>query len=232
MNLEDYCEKCGNTGTIFETGARCDCTHAKRSAMEAVSCLAVPKQYARIVFDKFSVNKDIGDDYPNRLQELYDSIVTNAMIARNVLICAPPKHSKTVFACSCITELFNYGVEVASIYDLLEVRKIISDMEFGYNNLYEEFPDKLIKAPYLFVKVPRVVNKSTYDIILYLMDKRLRRGGSTIYLYDGTYEELVVADKRGLLKDMKGDGYYKSLQVYSWESVNSTYAPLPDEQNL
>ena len=68
----------------------------------------------------------------------------------------------------------------------------------------------------LFVRSPSVITYDTYNNMSMLLDRRVRRGGSTIFLYNGTWRSLTSIDKRGTLKFLQGDGSGTSLEVSSW----------------
>ena len=72
----------------------------------------------------------------------------------------------------------------------------------------------ILSVRYLFVRA-----EVTYQVratIATLIDRRVRRGNSTIFLYNGTWKSLTFGDESGLLKGLKGDGSFSSIHVYNY----------------
>lgn len=213
-----YCIKCGNTG-IDINGNPCSCRVNVQSFYDTVSCLDVPEQYRGIAFNKSLVPKDLDESYANFLQSIYDKIYTGKWLNHNVVIASPVGHSKTILAYSCLEVLFRNGIETFPVYDILEIKRILMDMDMCRKQLYEiENPELIMTVPILFVKLPRVATWEIYDTLTMLLDRRVRRGNSTLFLYDGSWFELAQNDKRSILTGLIGDGAYGTLEVKSWNA--------------
>ena len=71
-----------------------------------------------------------------------------------------------------------------------------------------------------------------YDTIALLLDRRVRRGNSTIFIYDGSWSELIYNDKHNVLTNLMGDGYYNTLEVQSWNAISQPTKELKVQDNL
>lgn len=227
-----YCEKCGNTRVNWETGEPCDCVVDMESIFNSVSCLEVPEQYRGIAFSKALVPTDVPADYADYLEDLHNKILSGHLPKKNIFLASPIAHSKTIFAYSCIEVLFRSGIPIFPIFDVLEVVRILADMDLGRKQTYEvEFPEKLVTVPLLFVKIPRMLRWEVFDAVAMLLDRRVRRGNSTIYLYDGSWSNIVSADKNEITTGLVGDGNYTSLLVKSWSLLRSK-VELQEQANI
>lgn len=225
-----WCPKCSNTGINIVTGEPCDCKFNVQSFYDSVSCMDIPEQYRGVIFNKALVPKDVHESYAEYLQSMYDSIITMRWKFHNVCLCSPIAHSKTILAYSCIEALFRHGIDTFPVFDILEVKRILLDMDLCRKQLYEVTePDKLITAPILFVKIPRVITWEVYDTMVLVLDRRTRRGNSTIFMYDGYWEQLVKLDNQGIVAGLMGDGAYNTLDVKSWSLLRGS-SELPEIQ--
>ena len=222
-----YCVKCGNTGIDID-GNPCDCRFNAGMFYDTVSCLSIPPQYRGIRFNKLLVPKDVHESYANVLQEIFDKVTTCRWENHNIVLASPINHSKTILAYSCIENLFRQGIETFPVYDLLEIKRMILDMDLGRSQFYEvEHPELLYTVPVLFVKIPKVIEWSMFDTFATLLDRRVRRGNSTIFIYDGNWSYLVNNDKSGTLAGLMGDGTYNTIDVKSYGlTVTPTEGPL------
>lgn len=216
MSDSKYCPKCGNTGVDID-GNPCECKFNVQSFYETVSCLDIPEQYRGVLFSTVLVRKDIDASYASYLQSIYDSITAMRWKFHNLCLCSPIGHSKTILAYSCIENLFRHGIATFPVFDVIEIKRILLDMDLCRKQLYEvEKPEMLIKAPILFVKIPRIPTWEVYDTISVILDRRVRRGNSTIFLYDGYWEQLIKYDKQNVLIGLLGDGTYNTLEPKTW----------------
>ena len=216
MVFVSYCTKCGNTGIDID-GNVCTCRVNVKSFYDTVSCLDIPEQYRGIAFAKTLVPKDLHESYENYLQSIYDTITTGKWNQHNVVLASPIGHSKTILAYSCIEVLFRNGVPTFPVYDVLELKRILMDMDLCRKPIYEvKNPEMIITVPLLFVKVPRVTSWEVYDTMALILDRRVRRGNSTIFMYDGSWKQLIYNDKQHVLSGLIGDGNYNTLDVKTW----------------
>lgn len=213
-----FCVKCGNSGKDLD-GNICECQFNKEEFIREVTCLDVPENYRGIIFNTFLVPKDIDESYGRYLDKLHNDITSLTMRSKNVCICAPVKHGKSIFAYSVIERLFRRGIPVFPIFDVLEIKRMFLDIDLCRKPYYEtDNPEFLLDSPYLFVKIPRLPAIEVYDTISVIVDRRVRRGNSTIFLYDGTWKQLLYGDKFRILESLEGDGNYKSIEVKSWSN--------------
>lgn len=228
-----YCPKCGNSGLDINNNP-CDCEWRAESFYETVSCMDIPEQYRGILFDRFLLPKDVPDTYGEYMQKLHDSILDRKVRAHNYCICSPVAHGKTIMAYSCIEQLFRIGVPTFPIFDVLEIKRILMDIDFCRQPFHEVTnPENLYKSPYLFVKIPRVVTWEVLDTMVLILDRRVRRNNSTIFLFEGTWDQLMLRDKNSVFTALRGDGTYNTVEVSSWYvSAPTTMPDVQLEENL
>lgn len=212
------CYKCGGTGRIPSTGEICDCKFNADSFFSTISCVDIPEQYQGINFNKSLIPKDLGDKYANDLMEMYNNIVLMRMQFHNVLLCSPHQHSKTVMAYCCIERLFQSGIPVYPVCDIMELRNILNAVDIGKEPTYKVGNvENIVESPYLFVKLPMYPTWECFDSINTLLSRRVRRGKSTIFLYSGTWGNLTYGDRSGMLQQVRGDGSYSTIEVRNYE---------------
>lgn len=231
MSEIKHCVLCGDTGVKYD-GTPCECQHNIQSIYDSVNCLDIPEQYRGILFNKGLVPMDINSNYAEYLDSVHTSITLGKWTTRNVLIASPIGHSKTIMAYSCINALFRAGISIFPIYDVLELYRVLTDMDLGKSNIYKiDEPEKIISVPILFAKIPRVSRWEVYDCVALLIDRRTRRGLSTILLYDGTWAQLINNDRNEVVSGMMGNGNFGTIEVKSWASMN-TKQEIQFEENL
>lgn len=226
-----WCPKCSNTGIDID-GNPCSCRFNAESFYETVSCMDIPQQYQGVMFSAALVPKDVDPSYSIFLQKLFDQVVTGKVFQQNMCICSPVAHSKNVWAYSCIEMLFRKGIPTFPVYDVLEIKRILLDTDLNRKQLYDVAnPENVTLAPILFVKVPRVITWEVYDTMVLILDRRTRRGNSTVFLYDGHWGQLIALDKNGVVKDLMGDGNFNTIAVRSWsllEEQKTENIPVDD----
>lgn len=224
-----WCSKCSNTGLDIDNNP-CSCRFNAQSFYDSVSCLDIPEQYRGVRFTKTLVAKDMPESYADYLDKVHAEITASRWNNHNLCLCSPTAKSKTILAYSCMESLFRYGVTTFPVYDVLELKRIILDMDLCRKSIYEvDNPENLFNAPIVFIKVPRVTTWEIYDTMVLILDRRTRRGHSTIFIYDGSWEQLTRNDKQGVLTGLLGDGSYNTIEVKTWYS-NSNDGRLPEIQ--
>lgn len=227
-----YCTKCGNTG-ITITGEPCSCRFNVQSFYDTVSCLEIPPQYRGVHFSPHLVPKDVNPAYAEELRKIHSAVISGTWENHNVVIASPVNHSKTILAYSCMESLVRVGLQVFPIYDLLEIKRIMLDMDLGREQFHEvESPERLYTAPVVFVKIPRLLDWAVYDTFATLLDRRVRRGNSTIFLYDGVWSFLASGDKSGTLLGLMGDGHYNTVEVIAYSAMVSETREPQLEENI
>lgn len=211
-----YCPKCGNIG-ILPNGEPCGCKLNEDYLFSGLVCMDIPEQYQGVSFNPSLIPSDMGDAYRNFMGATYESIVSMKMKYKNMVICSPPSCSKTMLAYCTIQTLFRKGIETFPMYDVNEIKRIMTDMDFNRKQTYDvKDPEKLLTAPYLFAKIPALLTLDTYDTIATLIDRRVRRGNSTIFIFNGTWESLTYMDSKGVMKSLLGDGSYGTIENRTW----------------
>lgn len=213
-----YCPKCGNTGVLID-GTPCDCRAREEELFTDVNCLQIPETYRGLKFQGVLLPGYMGEVYKNTLCSYYEQIVSLRWKCRNIVICSPHQTGKSIFAYSAMQELFRKGVDVFQLFDILEIKRIMQDIEYNRSqSLGIDNPMDLFLVPYLFVYLPPVTNYDTYDTAAMLLARRVRWGNSTIFLYEGTWNQLVYNDSKGSLRGLKGNGSLTTVEVSSWEN--------------
>lgn len=172
----------------------------------------MPEQYVGLRFVPELVPRDLNPRYASKLEELHNLITSVKLRQHNLCICSPNGHSKTVWAYSCIQNLFRQRVPVSPILDILELRRMIDELSDG---------DELYDAPYLFLRVPTEVTHSIRCTMTTILDRRVRRGNSTIFLYGGSWGMLTYGDRFGTIRDLQGDGSFTSIEVINFKKENT-----------
>lgn len=208
-----YCTKCGNTGMLLD-GTPCDCKISTVEFNNDITMLDVPEQYQGVIFDPNMINADMGYYYKKFMTELYDDISTMKLKYKSYLICSPKQTSKTILAYSVLQSLFRRDIDVFPVYDALEIRKIMTDVDLNKRQTYTiSDPESILTTPYLFVKIPDYLINEVYQTISVLIDRRTRRNTSTIFLYDGSLSTLKKLDYQHILDKLEGDGSYGTLVI-------------------
>lgn len=214
MKDNSVCIKCGGTG-IDALGNPCSCGINKKIEMPV--CLKVPMQYQGLKFNKAFIRKGLpplyGETLDKILQECIDSF---GQFKRNILICAPPGSSKTIWAYTLYSMLFSMGCEIPEIMDLMQCREIL----LNYYTEDKEALRLLSTAPLAVIKIPWDLPNRFVETVSTIIDRRVRANCSTIFLYNGSKTDLKARDSFGKLSMLEGDGYFNSLKIYSWEMKN------------
>lgn len=207
-----FCAKCGGTG-ILVNGEVCECSKTMPDFYSDSACFDIPEQYRDLVFTEELVPDMWSGSYKKFLSKLHTDISTMAVTSRNWLICSPPKHAKTVFAYTTMKRLFRAGIGVCPLNDIMELKKVISEYSV-------EDDIDLFKVPYLFVRIPVFLTSEVFELCTTLLDRRVRKSLSTIFLFNGSWERLRAADVYCSFTPYKGDGSYCTFSVNSWREVN------------
>ena len=218
-DMENYCTNCSNTGRDAMGNPCTKCRREEDTFDGVVTTLAIPVTYQGIKFKEELVPSDLGHSYVEVLKDIYDTVKVAKITGKNYFIGSPPNHSKTVLAYSCIQELYRQKFPAFPLLDTGELKRVIKDLDNGKKSEYldeDADPINVIKAPYLFIKIPDDTFYDTYDLISLIVDRRTRRGNSTILIFNGTWKQFIDNDKKGKVKDMEGDGAFGTLCVKSF----------------
>lgn len=220
MDAPKYCADCGNTG-FLPNGDKCPCGILRRSEREYIQCMSVPEEYRDIRFNVAAVPEDCGAAYASFLEDIHSDILrTDALKCKNLFISSPLKHSKTVFAYSCIQQLFKRDIEVFPLFDTGEVWNILQCLDTNKKSVFlqdlEATETGLLTVPYLFVKVTDNLSFTTFDAITELVDRRMRRGHGTIFLSNNRWNYVVAADSKKRIANLNGDGFFGTVKVHDF----------------
>ena len=204
------CLKCGDTG-ITVLGEVCTCGAKRDFALPL--CLNVPVQYQGVRFAIEFIDEELRYTYGEFMRKLLvDCTEHLGQFHKNYIICAPPNSGKTIWAYTVYGLLFAKGVQVPEIMDLMQVREIFLD----YYNKDQQELERLSTAPLAVIKLPWDLPNRFPETISTIVERRVRANGSTIFLFDGTQQELLARDTFGKLKLLSGDGSYNSVCIKSW----------------
>lgn len=218
------CIKCGDTG-IKANGERCDC-QAGNDGLELPVILDIPEQYQACYFDVSFLPKKLHDSYGSVLQGIISEIKVSKAYSKNVLICAPPNSGKSVFAYTIYRIFAQNNLPFSDIYDLNEVKKLMSDI-WDVDGKFK----LLIGASLAIIKIPLDLPAKFAETICTVLDLRIRHGGKTIFLYDGSKDDLLAQDKYGRIEDILGDGSYHTVACYSYTKEREISKENENETN-
>ncbi len=204
------CLKCGGTGVLV-SGETCDCGVCVECMLPAF--VKVPSQYQNNCFDARLLPQWLPSDYGVFMTNLVRNFTTKQdLMHQNILICSPPNSGKTVMAYTVIGMLYMQGHKVFGLMDIMEVRGILMEQ---YHVDWESL-GLLVDAPVIFIKIPLDIPARLAATVSTVVERRVRRGGSTVFLYSGCRDDLVAQDTFGNLQALFGDGSYNSVMVKSW----------------
>ena len=166
--------------------------------------ITMPQFLAEEIQDYLKMLYGIGAD--DRKQ-----ITTLQLANQNVCVCAPPMHGKTIWAYYCIQNLFRQRIPVVPLWDVLELRRMMYDYDMGRADSADYYDVK-----YLFLKIPAEVTHQVRATIATIIDRRVRKGHSTFFIYNGSWNSLTFGDEQGILKGLQGDGSFSSIKVYNY----------------
>lgn len=203
------CIKCGGTGRLI-SGELCPDCGGNLIKNTPIVC-TVPVQYQGVAFDKTFLPEKEQEVYGSFMEELMTTIINDyAFYQKNLLICSRPNSGKTVWAYNLYSILSSKGYEIPTLRDIVEVRDILN----SYSNKDEV--NLISTARCAVIKIPRDLQPWMFDTISYLIERRVRNDGFTIFLFGGTEEDLKYIDKFNRLKDLKGTGAYNTIKIESF----------------
>ncbi|MCI9050731.1 MAG: hypothetical protein HFI05_02215 [Lachnospiraceae bacterium] len=206
----DICLKCGGTGVLIN-GEKCDCGCMDDFVLP--TAMHIPSQYQNVRFEKSFLPKWLQNDYGEYMDKLLiDCTIHLHTFQKNILICAPPNSGKTIFTYTVYGLLYAKGQNVSSLIDIMEAREII----MNYYNVNYQRMELLSNAKIAMIKIPQDLPLKFAETISMIIERRVRNGCSTIFLFSGSQEDLIAQDKFGKFKALLGDGSYNSIEIKSW----------------
>ena len=207
---DKHCMICGGSG--FKTGMRVPCPVCSKEQKLIVPVFnEVPVQYQGVRFSKDFLPDGYAEEYGVFMEELLENIVNNfSMFQRNILICARPNCGKSVWCYSLYSEIKSKGYDAVPLKDIFEVKDLLN----GKGDLDEA--RALSTSRIVTIKLPRTLEAWVFDYMSMLVNRRVRSNGSTIFFYDGLYEDVENQDVFGKMKYIKGNGSFNTIEVKSF----------------
>lgn len=212
-----HCLKCGGSGILIN-GERCpDCSKEVQVTSYVPN---IPIQYQGKTYDKSFLPEYEQDGFGTYMENLLKEIDSNlSFYQKNHIICSRVNTGKTVWSYDLLSRCISRGYDCPRIYDVLEVRDILS----SYTD--KSTADVITSARCVIMKIPRDAQPWVFDSVASIVDRRVRSNGFTIFLFDGSKYDLFKLDKYGRLHEIEGNGSYNSIKItdyykgVSYESV-------------
>lgn len=207
--MSQSCLICGGTlkTALGEPCPQC----AKLGEIKIPVVTGVPVQYQGVRFDKSFLPQNMQKAYGEFMEELLITIINDyAFYQKNMIICSRPNSGKTVWAYNLYSELTSKGYKIPPLLDIVEVRNAMDSYDDkDLNNL-------LSTARCAIIKLPRDMRFWMFNSLSYIVERRVRSGGFTIFLFGGTVEDLDSIDRDGVLKYLRGNGSYNTVKIESF----------------
>lgn len=208
----ETCLKCGGTG-ILASGELCDCG-VKTTKLVLPPHMKVPLQYQSIQYNKMFIHRELQPTLGVFMEKLLNDITTDLYsYSKNYIICSPANTGKTVWAYNLYSLLYSKGENMPEILDLMQVREVL--LNYFTDNL--ELLDKVNNAKIMVVRIPMDLPNKFVDTISTIVDRRVRNNCSTIFIYNGTRNDLYAQDRFCKLRFLEGDGSFNTLCIKSFE---------------
>lgn len=207
------CLKCNDTGICVD-GSKCDCQSHGEIALPVV--LEIPAIYQSVEFSANLVPMKMDKSYGIVLQDIIEVVKSKGRYPTNLLICSPPNTGKTVFAYTIYGAQYMRGLPMCEIMDLIEAKELL--LSNSYDEKIQANKDKMITCPLAIIKIPLDLPNKFAETMSTILERRVRKGGVTFYLYGGSIYDLQNQDRFGVLKNILRDGSYNSLKVLSYTS--------------
>lgn len=208
--MAENCIQCGGTGTLVN-GEPCP-TCAKNIARIVPKAYGIPVQYQGVKFDKSFLPEKEQKEYGCFMEGLMQTILNDIpFYQKNMIICSRPNSGKTVWSYDLYANVVAMGFEMPPVKDIVEIKNILN----GYTDKQEA--QLFSTARCAVIRIPRDVQFWMLDTISYIVERRVRSDGFTIFMFAGTEEELKYADKNDKLKYIRGTGAYNTVQIVSFD---------------
>lgn len=212
-----YCLTCGGKHKLIDGSPCPDCSDEIDFDTIDIIGLEVPDQYRGLKFDKDFLAGYMDAAYGEYLEELAQDIISTRLTSKTIFISSPIGRGKSVFAYYCMQSLYRKDIPVFPYLDVLEIRRLMNEADnYGKTDFADELGvsvRSLYEVPYLFVRIPSEKSYNVYDSLITLIQRRVRRGKSTILLSQDTWDIFVENDKKTIVRSLKGDGSFHSIEV-------------------
>lgn len=207
--MSESCIKCGGTGILLNGKPCPDCSKEQIKMVPTV--YGVPAQYQGIRFDKSFLPEKEQKEYGAFMEELLETIINDiAFYQKNLIICSRPNSGKTVWSYNLYSLVTAKGYEMPPLKDVTEVRNILN----SYND--KELAQLYSTARCAIIRIPRDVQAWMFDTIAYIIERRVRSDGFTIFMFGGTEADLKAVDRFEKLKYLRGSGAYNTVSIKSF----------------
>ena len=215
MNKKIKCLKCGGTGIQID-GKPCDCRDNGKIDLPIV--IEVPSIYQSSEFSASLVPIKMSKTYGIELEDIINTIKCKGKFTHNILICSPPNTGKTVFAYTVYRHQYLKGLSMPEIMDLIEAKELL--MTTSYDEHIIRLKEKLINSKIAIIKIPLDLPNKFAETMSTILERRVRKNGTTIFLYGSTLFDLQNQDRFGVLKNIIRDGSYNSLKVINYNYMD------------
>lgn len=212
----DRCLKCGGTGQQVD-GSPCDCELSKKVDLPVV--LEIPAVYQSAEFSAVLVPVRMPRSYGIELEDIINVVKSKGRFTHNLLICSPPNTGKTVFAFSLYRQQYTKGLPMSEIMDLIEAKELMVSNSYDDQTIRDK--EKLIKCPLAVIKIPLDLPPKFAETMSTITERRVRKNGTTIFLYGGSIYDLQNQDRFGVLNNIIRDGSYNSLKVVNYQYTDN-----------
>lgn len=210
--MDTGCLLCGGS---FKMVNGQPCPNCKPDLKMVPKSMCIPIQYQGVKFDSSFIPMKMQKDYGTYMDKLMKEIVTNiGVFQKNILICSRPNSGKSVWAYSLCATLYDKGVECPPVMDIIEAKNLLN----SYDKESAEKAKLLSMARCAVLKVPKDLQSWMFDVILYIIERRVQYNGFTIFLYGGTEYDIKEKDKYGKMQYLRGTGAYHTIEVKSFTS--------------
>lgn len=203
------CLICGGT-LKTALGEPCpECT--KKEGLQAPVVAGIPLQYQGVNFDKSFLPQELQKDYGTFMEDLLITIVNDiAFYQKNLIICSRPNSGKTVWAYTLYARLIAKGFETPPLMDIVEARDALNTWDNKEKGIL------LSSARCAVIKIPRDMQFWMFDTMSYILERRVRSNGFTIFLFGGSLDDLNAIDRKSTLSVMRGTGAYNTVKIHSY----------------
>lgn len=213
---DNWCFTCGNKGFPDKVCPACGREPQSKSInlefrenteefVGKIDAFGVPGKYRGIFWDaevlrhsKPELEKDLKfDRFVTQLEKINNCFVQGILPGKSAIIIADAGFSKMTFAFSCIQRALDMGFSVAPLLDTVELKRllVLSAEKPTYKLCGSIDYDSYIMSDVLFVTVTKLKqHEIAFEVIQELIDKRSRKGLSTIILSRYDLQEITKKD--------------------------------------
>ena len=213
------CATCGGIGMNLAADTACPECHyergqvislTKQDIVELVPVLGelhVPRNYIGTCWSSDIFWAGHGDLRGNKLVELVISqmekihslFASGDLLNRSLLLLAPAQYGKMTFGFSCMQYAVKSGYSVAPLLDTSEIKRllVLSSEQPTQRAVSIDYESYISADLCIFTVQKNEYRRNAYSTILDLLDKRSRRGLSTIGLSRYSMAELSRWDRSG-----------------------------------